>query len=202
MPYSGPLAPSGLGTILAGPTNWTNPNAARNAENVYATCANTVASTSYILKAYDFQFNIPINSEIRGIQVELEKDSSHDTGSRNVKDSGVFLYKDNVQQSVNKANTGTNWSTTEVGMLYGVSGVDLWGTTWTPEQINSSGFGVGLTVQIVANTTVTASVDKLGIIVFYAEANKPGTVLQSQIFNPGIIERVVPNRYNSHLDLM
>jgi hypothetical protein len=191
MPYTGPLSPSGLGTVSAtfGPTGWTTPVNARTANNVYTTCSNTVASTSTLLKATDFGFTIPSTSDIRGIQVEIERVSNLSTGVRNIKDSGVYLIKNDViLTAVNKADTGTNWPTTEAGRLYGASGVDLWGTNWTPADINASGFGCGLTIQITANTTVTASVDKIGIIVFWSQRNRPEVIFQSQIFDPKLLE--------------
>lgn len=178
--------PSGLGTVAAGagPTDWSVPNNARFSDNLRAICQTTVFTTSRILKAFDWRFNIPATSEIRGIRVSVERNANFATGPRNVKDSGVFLYKNNVPlTSVNKADTATNWPTTNAMVHYGVSGVDLWGNNWTPADINSSGFGVGITVTITANTTLTANIDLILMTVFYAEKNKPDVVFESKIWN-------------------
>lgn len=96
-----------------------------------------------------FEFVIPLNAEISGITVTVERKTHvHDiTGGddRYVKDHTVAL-SDNYDSfyynmSDNKADTVSYWPTTYTEVDYG--GLDdSWGMTWNPVMINSNQFTV------------------------------------------------------------
>ncbi|MBK6281838.1 MAG: hypothetical protein IPF54_03470 [Draconibacterium sp.] len=76
----------------------------------------------------------------------------------------------------NKANTTTDWPTSETAFPYGGTS-DLWGTTWTPAEINAINFGVSLVAN--SNNNRTAYVDYISIAVTYTVAGHlTGTPLQ------------------------
>lgn len=92
-------------------------------------------STSTRLRCANYGFTIPANSVINGITLEIRK--AADGGMNN--DEEVKLLKATVLQTENKA-VATFWGSMPFIETYG-SASDLWSTTWTPTDINNSGFG-------------------------------------------------------------
>jgi hypothetical protein len=88
-----------------------------------------------------------------------------------LKDNSIKIVKANgTFGTENKADTATNWPTTDTYASYGGSS-DLWSETWTPADINDVDFGVALSVvQAGDDYGVTASVDHIRITVYYTEA--------------------------------
>lgn len=87
---------------------------------------------SYHLRLTNFGFTIPANAVINGITVTLNT-----TGSDRQKDSaGVRITKDGSTSTGIPPSSSTNWDDGTV-----VVGGGLWGTTWTPGEINSGSFG-------------------------------------------------------------
>lgn len=119
---------------------------------------------SEYLKATDFGFNIPSGATIDGIVVEVEK--KYDTYT--VQDAVVKIVKGGSLTGTNKAIAG-DWSSTESYITYG-SSTELWGTTWSYGDINSSNFGVALScegTQVFPPGAGVANVDHIRITVYY-----------------------------------
>ena len=76
----------------------------------------------------------------------------------------VSLIKGGAVTGSNYAATGTNWPTTMTSAGYGGTS-DLWGATWTPDDINASNFGVALSAHDTSTTARTASVDYIQVTV-------------------------------------
>jgi len=158
----GPLNPAvavdngGLGS------SW-NPSAgnATTSNDVYAQTSPAGMASNY-LKVTDFGFNIPAPAEIKGIEVLIERHTSTGVGTL-IQDSSVKIVKGGVITGNEHADTGVDWPTTDAVKTYG-SNSDLWMTTWTPADINSSGFGAALSVIDTGNT---ANVDVIQIKVYY-----------------------------------
>jgi Tfp pilus assembly protein PilX len=77
--------------------------------------------------------------------------------------------------------SGTAWSTSKTTVGYG-SSADLWGTTWTPADLNASTFGVRFAAKNVVTgvAAVTASLDYISVTVTYNDdTNGIGTASQS-----------------------
>lgn len=76
--------------------------------------------------------------------------NSYDTGNfppRFTRDLSIKIVKsDSSLGSTDKADTGTNWSSTESYFSYG-GNTDLWGETWTANDINDSDFGVVIAIK-------------------------------------------------------
>jgi len=88
-----------------------------------------------------------------------------------ISDYEVRLLKEGVPDGDNKAST-LSWPTSMTAVTYG-SPTDLWGTTWTPAEINSDNFGAALSAQRDnnGNNDRFANVDTLQVTVYYAYAS-------------------------------
>ncbi|WP_165352482.1 hypothetical protein, partial [Flavobacterium anhuiense] len=153
--------------------SWSNPSRVTSNDSSYASATvnsggnTTVATRS--LQGTDFDFNIPTNAAITGIQVTIGRYSSTASSTVNVKDNVVSLIKAGNVIGENKGITGSNWSTSSTSAAnYGGSS-DLWNTTWTPADINNSNFGIALSASITRTSSndITAYVDYMQITVNY-----------------------------------
>ena len=130
---------------------WTNPSDVTSSNNTYATVSRTLGpvATRYI-KTTAYGFAITAGATIDGIVVEYERSCSADVVDNYCIDSVIKLVKGGTVQGDNKANLVTNWSTTEGYFSYGSSS-DLWGLTFTAEEINASDFGTVLSCTVRGN---------------------------------------------------
>lgn len=157
------------GTIIddntIGTVAWSFPNNAKTSDNVYATTdASTGTLISHYIKATNFGFNIPSGATINGIGVEIEK--KRRSGTYEEIDYELWIVKaDGTLGNVNKADTGTNWGTTDA--YYGYGGVsDLWGESWDNTKINNINFGIIFSAITNINYS-QAYIDHIRITVYY-----------------------------------
>lgn len=175
---------AGTGTSEGPGVVWTNPGNISIDDNSYATALSlTTDQLSQVLHATNFGFSIPIDATIAGIEIIIAR-YSPTTDPNIIRDNSVRLLKSGSPVGTNKAITGTNWPNNTEGVgeaVYGNS-TDLWGTTWTPEEINSSDFGVELIATNIGYNAHTASVDYIKITIYLAgpPADEP-TVQTSDI---------------------
>ena len=78
-----------------------------------------------------------------------------------------YLLKAGATTGITDHASGTDWGTTDGTVTYG-SASDLWGTTWTPAQINASNFGVRLKVGNRTSSSRTASINRIRVTVTYS----------------------------------
>lgn len=112
------------------------------------------SASSPILKLTGFGFNIPTGATIAGILIPDVYEYCA-FSSVSVFDNRVSLFKAGLIQTT---NYGTNvalsynsyWAQHPFRQYGGQA--DLWGTTWTPAQINDPGFGVGFGFNISPQT--------------------------------------------------
>ncbi len=159
---------SSVGPNFAGTTSnfsatnpWVNPGNATTNNSNYATYSTSNSTSTYLVSS-NYGFSIPSNATISGIKLEIRRKTSSTSNGRAIRDSSVVLYGGTGTSLDRKL--AANWSSNSNYFTYG-SNVDLWGMTWTPAQINSSGFGAGLRAKITG--TPTASVDAFRITVYY-----------------------------------
>lgn len=105
------------------------------------------ANTSKLLQLTGFGFAIPSTATIVGISLVFQGTAGFATF-----DSTVELLKAGTAVGNNEALPGT-WPSVS-SRSYG-GGTDLWGTTWTPAQVNASNFGFELAVSSLGTSTVT-----------------------------------------------
>ena len=158
---SGPLF-TGTGTDLndAG-TPWASVGNITALDSSYATVNVSSLSLSNTLKGNNFGFSIPGNATVSGIRARV---IAHSGTSSNGDISKVVLVKAGVQGTTNRAGIN-NLDTGDAFYSFGSSS-DLWGDTWTPADINNSGFGFAIRVEGgTANDTM--SVDSFDMTVYY-----------------------------------
>lgn len=137
-----------------------------SSNNAYATVSTSPGNNTDYLRLTSFGFttsDIPANSRIDGIEVSIECKAS---AFRTVYDETVKLRKTSGQVGDNKAVT--TWGSADSTVVYGSSS-DLWGTTWTADDIYSSDFGVDFAVNQDAGDSggAVTSVDIIQIRVTY-----------------------------------
>lgn len=158
----GPYFATGIANNnIVGAVEWTSPTNARFDDGSNASAAFTPGNLdSFYLHFTDFKFSVPTSASISGIIARVERQHAALTAI----DKSIRLFKTGGVLGDDKAKL-TAWTPAvpNVG-VYGGSG-DLWGATWTPSEINASGFGIGFSASGTA--TVTALVDYLSLEVVY-----------------------------------
>lgn len=157
---------------------WVNPlNALADDGTIAAITAASydTPDISQLLVVSNFGFTIPTDATINGIVVEMDRSNVAGAAS----DNRLQLAKGTTFANLvgnNKADTATDWPASLATVSYGTGTTDLWGTTWTPAEINASSFAVMMSVQAdAANTDV--GVDFIRVNVYYTEAaGAPGPV--------------------------
>ena len=117
-----------------------------------------------------------IYAVIIGIKVEIAKRVSQPVST--IADSAVQLLKGGIPVGNNYASPG-QWPMTFSYDLYG-SQTDLWGTTWTPADINSLNFGVRYRL-VNGAIDQTAEVDHIRITVYYTLSTGMETLTGAEI---------------------
>jgi hypothetical protein len=167
---------------LGGVTSFGSTGNAISSNNSYTTASwsasNGTFKTNY-LKGVAPAFAIPPGATINSITADVERKASHNDATRYVRDEQVKLIKGGTIGGTNKADTTTKWPTSDGTASYGG---DLWGQTWTAEDINSATFGIAISANLTAVTgaTTTASIDGVTITVDYTEAAAGGQPMQAR----------------------
>lgn len=155
------------GQNLNGPGTqaWSNPGDVDANDGDYAEAGLSANEISDYLRATDYDFTIPATATINGITVEIERRSNSTTGGNSVRDYSVQMVKGGVIVGSDYALTGNDWITGNSVETYG-GATDLWGTTWTPAEINAANFGVNFVARAEGSFR-TARVDYIRITVHY-----------------------------------
>ena len=124
---------------------------------------------SHHLKATNFNFSIPSNAVINGIIVRFRRNVTGIGVNDNIFDHQIKLLKAGVVQTENKKLID-DWVITDPSyelISYG-NETDKWTETWTPSDINNTGFGVVLSIEgIKAILDPAARIDIIRITVYY-----------------------------------
>ncbi len=162
----GPNNPAtGINVSTIGTQPWLNPENITEPGSPYATDVlyNGHRYSNY-LQGTQYGFTIPADASIVGIEVAINRMSS--SRNPNVVDNVISLVKGGAIIGDNKANPAAAWPIVLTIARYG-GATDLWGTTWTPEEINSPDFGVALAAyrENSGNNSRAALVDTMQISV-------------------------------------
>ena len=146
---------------------WTNPHAAAVTDASYAVASAGVASDSQMLVATQYGFQIPPGSVISGIEVSYRRFADLQGDDFSVSDKAVRIVKADIPGMADRSSLG-QWPAGIQTVVYG-SDTDLWGETWSPDEINANQFGVGLGVEFRAGPPdyAFAYVDSVTITVHY-----------------------------------
>jgi len=160
--------------LLTAPgTSWVNPAKAMGADNQYATAALTNTHSCDNGSCYSgnlittgFNLNVPANAVIQGITVKALRNT---TIGNCVSDLVVQLTKTgHIPLGTNHASASLWPSVGSPSYTNYGSNSDLWGSTWTPADINSPSFGVYFSVKNHDSVQApTAEVDNIEITVSY-----------------------------------
>lgn len=147
---------------------WTNPDRAQTSNNSDASVSLNDNQLSDGLVCYDYGFAVPGGATVLGIVVNVERASSGGGSPR--RDALMVVLKGFVAAPADRSTT-TNYTGTDVVEPHG-GATDLWGTTWTPAEINDAGFGIGFASQKAgtAGGASTVTVDHISIDVHYSSA--------------------------------
>ncbi len=148
---------TGVGTIA-----WTNPGNITTAGSPYATQNLAGGATGNYLSANNYGFAIPSNATINGITVTVRKQSSNTS----IFDNIVRIVK-NGTITGNNLSSATAWNNGSFGITTYGSSSNLWGTTWTPADINNSNFGVAISVRNSAGGSRQIDIDYIQVNVSY-----------------------------------
>jgi Tfp pilus assembly protein PilX len=164
-------SPTNYADIGSG-TSWSSPGNIVSNNGVYTTYSVPAHGQSNTLTVRDFDFAIPSNAIIRGIDVEVDRYAG---ASYSLDDYTVYLTKDGVNTVGSNHAAWGDWGTSPYTRSYGSSS-DLWGTTWTAAEINSANFGVRFRVDSDSDYATTAYLDHMRITITYsADTNGIGT---------------------------
>ena len=195
----GPQVDSGKAPATASGTSWTNPTYVYSSDENFATYSVSGNTTSNTLTIRNFGFSIPSTAVINGISVYVERGATSSTNR--LKDQTIQLQKTSGLVGSNKAVTSSYWpvgngsSPNDSTRQYGDTD-DLWGTTWTPAEINSSNFGVQVRVQNVTSTSTTANIDQVYVYVRYTTDVTVGVGSSTQNINKAMVGNVC--QYNGN----
>lgn len=143
---SGPIGPTETtaGAGAAPGLDWTNPNNITG-DTSYATFSVITggAGNSGPLVASLFAQAVPTDATILGIQQTFTRKQSQ-AGHNIAKTGAVYLYKGGVPVGTPKIGT-SYYVNSDVVETWG-GPTDLWGTTWTNNDINDPGFGGSMNV--------------------------------------------------------
>ena len=155
-----------MGTIA-----WTNTSNIFVSDDSRAS-AQLIEVTSNYLTATNFLFSIPSTAFIEGIAARVEK-SIPASGDGVVRDFSVRLIVSGTIQGADKADTATNWPTSDAYVRYpSVSTLDLWGISGlTPATINASNFGFAISAENIGSFSLgrQVRVDHVEITIYYIE---------------------------------
>jgi hypothetical protein len=140
-----------------------------------ATANNSAVITNYI-KGTNFGFTIPAGATINGIEFVAFRMVGYYSSSNKTYDYAARIIKGGSIGATDKKN-GTVWSEVGADRTCG-SSTELWGETWTADDINSSDFGVALaaTIDNSPNQGIYASLNNFRLKVYYTEAAGPAAL--------------------------
>ena len=174
------------GTLIGSAGQWNTPNNLTANDNAFATTNTADAAPDSLLCGYFTGFNIPESAQITGYTFRYRRLESHvDINAATIAvrlfrnpDAVVTLTslvtENNVTlEGLNPADMDTaEWGTTEEAIEDGGS-TDLWGTAYTPAQINA-GIGVALAMDQGSVASQNSKVDSMELKVHW---RLPGAAL-------------------------
>jgi len=171
-----------------GTVSWLTPGNAAASDNTYATASSAATATSHYLKGLNASAGLSAigNSDtVDGFVISVERKASINSADH-VTDSTIRPVVGGTISGTNKADTTTNWGTSDTVINYG-SSTDTWGLAGlTGADVKSSTFGVALSVAISKTfSSLTASVDAITLTVYYTPVTlltiAPASVVESPV---------------------
>ncbi|MGC1631939.1 MAG: LamG-like jellyroll fold domain-containing protein, partial [Gelidibacter sp.] len=144
--------------------HWSNPEGI-TPSNTGSASVNLKDRKSHILKGSNYEFAIPTGATIEGIQIDILRAASSN-GAHTIKDEIVSLVKQGSSLNFDIELFDEHWGNEAKTKTYGGSN-ELWGTTWTAEDINDLKFGAVYAVSSEKN--LSAIIYNMKITVYFSE---------------------------------
>jgi hypothetical protein len=147
--------------------DWQNPGRATLPDGLYARAGGVDSGKpSDDLLVSGFHLQVPADATVTGVAVHVLRRKSA-SGSGVAVDASVRLARGGVAVSADRSHADPWPSAAFETANYGGPG-DLWGTTWTPEDVTDPGFGVVLRGKGQTSTNVDLYVDHVWVEVFHS----------------------------------
>lgn len=173
----GPLGPRNSGSVVndasTGVFSWNNTGNAILSDNVRSSAGSLIgilsSANSNYLVFKSFGFALPAAAEVCGIEVSIERSGSGIIVGSSIRDKDVRIIRNNVISGTNHASA-LNWTGSDVTAWYG-NNSDKWGVALTPDDINSTDFGVAVSARLsagLASVFLSANIDQVQVTVYYS----------------------------------
>ena len=160
--YRGPILPTAAADSPAvGTVAWSNPTNVELQDGSSATIIVSGAQVSHYLRASGYGFSVPTGATIDGIMATVWKTQGP------CLDYSVFMMKTGAEATNNMAHSYPDWPGTGTSVVSYGGPTNLWGVSWTPTDINNSGFGFSLSAKNGLSGTNTCGIDAVKITVYY-----------------------------------
>jgi len=174
----GPNSPNkAINNNEVGTIDWRDPDCACDSDNKYAYAEYKGIFRTHYLWTQQYGFNIPSGATINGIKVEVEKKADLKNGY--IVDYSIRLIKYDEVVGDDKADTNTHWPDSDAYASYGGDN-DLWGASWTPDDINDDKFGVAISAKVDAPDGGSALIDHVRITVYYTTGGNTAPELSNE----------------------
>ena len=167
MATQGPNSPSTMADdATIGGSNWGGTTGNVGAlDGIYASNTLGVGQLSTFIKTTNFGFSIPTGATINGIVVEISGKCASGVGTY----GNVRIVKGGTISTTNLSGTTNAIISTQSYQSLGNS-TNLWGETWTVDDINASTFGVVVSITDTDSAIRNYQVDHIRITVYYTDA--------------------------------
>lgn len=165
-----------------------NPSYALADDNNFSSAASLASifnKTTDYLQVKNFGFNIPTAATICSIEANVVKSASDIDLliiSAWVKDYDVRIIKNNVLAGTNMKKS-PGWDDSPTATTYGDAD-PLWGTTWSPADVNNSNFGLAIAAEIKTGIGLlpVVNIDNISLTVSYLDPSVlPAQVVQFNV---------------------
>lgn len=176
-------AADGTSDSSYGTLAWNNADRLNSTDNVTTSFNTTGTSLSRYLKGLNFGFDVPDNATITGIELIINRIRTAGTTGE-IEDDTIRLVKGGTVVG-DDLSQGDDWKTGAVNRFFG-SSTEMWGTTWTPADVNATNFGAVMSAKgTTAGTDRTGNVDNYSINVYYTMPSEIGLSPSSHIAASG-----------------
>jgi hypothetical protein len=188
MSSQGPNYGSTYSQISFGGSSWANLSNLSASDGAFATNTVHPSNGANVLVAQGFGFSIPTGATIDGILVEIQGKADATVGGGG---NGQLIKTGTTGTgSTFSFGSASGWTTTNTIFSMGGS-TNLWGTTWSPSDVNGSDFGIRIDVGFYPNHLI--SVDAIRFTVYYTggtttynqECDTSTTLSQTRVLQVG-----------------
>jgi hypothetical protein len=148
-------------------------NAAGEGGGTAITTVSAGALSKYLKVNFKTKEQIPIKATILGIEIQIRgRFNALEAGAAFV-DNSVRVYKEGVRSGSDLAS-GTLWTESLVTRGYG-GAANLWGTTWTPAQLNKE-FAAAISMKNSGTKTGAGEIDVIKAVITYSAEGREQSI--------------------------